>query len=492
MLHARRRLSRAGIIAGVCVLALPGCGTMMSRQQLIEGAGGGTAVSAGAASGSTAAGASGSSQSAGSGTSTSGSAGSSAATGPVGGAGGGAATGTSGSADTGGGTGTAAAASGGASGPVAAAGCTTANRTPVVIGSVGTYSGVLGADIEPAVPTLEAWVKYVNAQGGVDCHPVEVYVDDDQGSTANAESDTEDLVQNKHAVALVSSFIPDTASGVQAYVDPHHIPVVGGDGFTPWDSDPMLFNEGSNIDTQVYATEKYSAELGKTKWAVLYCAESSVCSSGNALADKYASSAGIQIVDSEETSVAQPNFTANCLNARSAGAQVIYNIGDSTSMFRLADNCASQGYHPLIATASNSMTDQQTTDSNLNGLFGTNAVAPWMLASLPGLVAFHQAMATYAPTVVLNGTSIMAWTSAEMFAMAIDNVAAQAKAGPITTQMVLDGLWMMHNETLGGLAPKSLNFQQGQPGQIVKCAFITQIQGGKWTAPIGLQQICRS
>jgi branched-chain amino acid transport system substrate-binding protein len=487
-----------GVAALLCatVLVSGSCGTRMSRQQLIEGAGGGlTAVTSVGATGGSQIGVGSVSTGAGGpavrgvspGVTTGGasqargSSGSSR-TGTGGGVSGG---------QPGPGSGTSGAtAPGSAVGP-AGGGCASANHTPVVIGSVGTYSGVLGANLAPAPPTLEAWAKYVNARGGVACHPVQVYTVDDQGSTDRANSATQDLVQNKHAVALVGSFIPNTASGVQAYVDPHRIPVVGGDGFTPWDSDPMLFNEGSNIDTQVYATEKYSAQIGKPKWAVLYCGESSVCSNGKNLASKYAASAGVTIVDTEQVSVAQPNFTANCLNAQSKGAQVIYNINDASSMYRVADDCANQSYHPLISTAAASMTSQQTSDPNLEGLFGTNADAPWMLGSTPALQAYQQAMATYAPSLTLTGITIMTWTSAELFRSAVENMGAAATSGPITTQTVLQGLWKIQHQTLGGLTPQSLNFRQRQPGAPVKCAFITAIKGSKWTAPIGLTQICR-
>jgi branched-chain amino acid transport system substrate-binding protein len=290
----------------------------------------------------------------------------------------------------------------------------------------------------------------------------------------------------------VASFIPNTVAGVQAYVDPHSIPVVGGDGFTPWDHDPMLFNEGSSTDAQVFGTLQFSANLGKTKWAVFYCGESPVCAAGKDLVVQLAASAGVSVVDTEQVSVAQPNFTANCLNAQSKGAQVIYNINDASAMFRTADDCANQGFRPLIATAAASMNNDHPRDPNLEGMFGSSANAPWILDSSPPLKAFHDGMATYAASVTLNGIALQAWTSGELFKKAVENAGAPARSGPITSQLVLEGLWKMQGETLGGLAPHALTYLQGQPGPLVPCTFMAQIKNGAWTAPIGLDEICRS
>ncbi len=51
-------------------------------------------------------------------------------------------------------------------------------------------------------------------------------------------------------------------------------------------------------------------------------------------------------------------------------------------------------------------------------------------------------------------------------------------------------LWKVKGETLGGLSPPSLNFNQGAPVTSNRCYFAAQIKGGKWTAPHGNQTFC--
>jgi branched-chain amino acid transport system substrate-binding protein len=365
------------------------------------------------------------------------------------------------------------------------------NTTPVVIGSVGTYSGVVGASLGTVPQALGAWAKWTNAHGGVAGHPVQVYVTDDQSSNANAAAAVQDMVENKHAVALVGSFIPQTYAGVQSYVDPHQFPVVGGDGVTPaWNSDPMLFNIGANLTPLAYGGLKYAATLGKPKIALFYCIESTVCSSAKPVYEHEAPVAGDTLVDEEQISLGQADFTANCLNARGKGAQVIVVIADASAMSRVADNCAAQGYHPLISTGALSANNQQPSDPNLDGMVIGLQTFPWFSASTPAQEAFQTAMATYAPGLVLSGPDAQAWASAELFKRAVELTGSKATSGPITRQLVLQGLWQIRNETLGGLAANSLNFVQGEPSPSVKCLFLAQIKGGKWTAPIGLQQLC--
>jgi branched-chain amino acid transport system substrate-binding protein len=350
---------------------------------------------------------------------------------------------------------------------------------------------VVGASLGTVPQALGAWAKSTNAHGGVAGHPVQVIVHDDQSSNANATSMAQDLVESKHAVALVGSFMPMTYSGVQSYVDPHQVPVIGGDGVTPsWNSDPMLFNIGANLGPLAYGALKYAANLQKTKISLFYCVESTVCSTGRQLYGQEASPAGVTIVDEEQISLGQADFTANCLNARNKGAQVIDVIADASAMSRIADNCAAQNYHPTIATGALSANNQQPSDPNLDGMFISMQVFPWFLGGTPAQQAFQSGMSTYAQGLQLSGPDAQAWASGELFKRAVENAGGSATTGPITRQLVLQGLWKIQNETLGGLAAHTLNFQQGQSSPAVKCVFVAQVKGAKWVAPQGLQEVC--
>ena len=52
-----------------------------------------------------------------------------------------------------------------------AAGCV-APKAPVIIGTVGNQSGIVGAAVFPGVKAVQAWAAAQNDRGGIDCHPI--------------------------------------------------------------------------------------------------------------------------------------------------------------------------------------------------------------------------------------------------------------------------------------------------------------------------------
>jgi hypothetical protein len=52
------------------------------------------------------------------------------------------------------------------------------------------------------------------------------------------------------------------------------------------------------------------------------------------------------------------------------------------------------------------------------------------------------------------------------------------------------GLYSLHNETLGGLAPAPLTFTQGVGSAGVNCVYVFKIDNQKITAPDGIHANC--
>jgi len=365
------------------------------------------------------------------------------------------------------------------------------DHTPVALGSVGNYSGLAGGSLGSAPAALQAWAKWTNARGGVAGHPVNLFVNDDQGSNSQAASIVQDFVENKKVSAIVGSYVPLTVSGFKDYVTQKQVPVVGGDALTAdWAKQAYFFNQGADATAYTYGFVKLAHDQGRTKMSVFYCVETTACTSIKDQVVRWAPAAGSKVVDQQQIALGQANFTTNCIQARNAGADAITVAADGPSISRVADNCATQGYHPMITIGGLAITNDQATDPNLEGMTVSVSNFPWMLSATPAQEAFQQAMRQYAPNALLSGTAASAWASAELFKKAVENTGPAATQGPITRQLVLEGLWKIKNETLGGLAPPSLNFNQGKPVTSNRCYFAAQIKGGKWTAPYGNQTFC--
>jgi branched-chain amino acid transport system substrate-binding protein len=367
----------------------------------------------------------------------------------------------------------------------------TSQGSPIVVGQVGTFSGVVGGSLGGAQPGLKAWAKYTNATGGIACHPVQLYSVDDGGDTAKANGVAQDFVHNKHVVA-VNAFVPLTLNGVEDYLRQAGVPVVGGDLLSPnWNTDPNLYPQGTSFESVFYSFLKYAQMQGHTKVALFYCIEATPCTQLRDQIERkgLAAKSGTTVVYDAPISLAGSNFTQQCSNARQAGADAILVAAPASTLGAAARDCTQQNYHPLFITEGLAGLNSLADDPNLDGLALGDTTFPWMLSSSPAQATYHQALARYAPGVESSGSAANAWAAGQLLRTAILKL-GRAAYGDITAALVRQGLGMIKNETLGGLAPNELTFTPGAPAALVRCGFIAQIKGGQWTSPLGNAQIC--
>ena len=469
-------MSRTRVVIAVTALSVltAACGTRQSHDQVVSALRGGavtgdqsgTSLNSGSTPGSGAAGAI---------------APSGAATGPA--AGGTGSTTLKGSAGQ---AGPAAAAS---SGPQAAS--KSGDHTPLLIGEVGTFSGIVGAAGVPNRAALRAWVQATNASGGLLGHQVQLISIDDQGNTSKAQAAVRRLVEEQHVVAIVGSFVGLTLPSISKYLNDKHMPMVGGDlSAYGWFQNPMFFPQGTHTALALYGILQSTAAANKPKVALFYCTEAAVCSESRTALRGYSSSAHVQVVYEAQVSLAQPDFTAQCINARSAGAQAVIVVMDGGSLARIGRDCVRQSYHPDFWTGAQVLSDEMKSNPDLDGIQATTQTFGWMLSDSPQQAAYQAAMRRYAPDQPSEGTASMGWTSGELLRAAVTAQAARATSGPITTQLVLDGLYSLHETTLGGLAPESLTYHKGGVNPGARCYWVVQAVKGSWQMSSGGRQMC--
>jgi branched-chain amino acid transport system substrate-binding protein len=360
-------------------------------------------------------------------------------------------------------------------------------KAPIVIGYVGWLSGTGGETMAATRDAWVAWSRAVNARGGINGHRVQLLVGDHGGNESRAVSVARDFVENKGAIALT------TGSGGPAigeYAKSKNIPVVGSitTGGT-WNSNPMQFPPFGSADATAWATARLIKRSGKIKVAIPYCAESNDCTDGKDRVKRFAAEEGIEIVNEQRFSVTAPDFTAECIQMRSSGAETVFPLGESGSMIRMAKACARQNFRPQWVSPV--MDDTIPPHAEFEGAIAVTPVFPWFLRSgSPAIEEMAAALKTYAPARLTKGNVFMAeaWLSAKLF-----EKAAQKVGDKPTSQDILEGLWAMKGETVYGLAPgrAARSFTRGQPTPETFCTFDTKLVGGKWTSPGGLSSICR-
>jgi branched-chain amino acid transport system substrate-binding protein len=368
----------------------------------------------------------------------------------------------------------------------------TADHTPVLIGQIGDFSGIVGVAGQPMRAALAVWVKDINSRGGLAGHPVKLISLDTQGNSSKAQAAVRSLVEDKHVVAIVGAYAALSITAITKYMNEKKVPVIGGElaGYD-WFRNAMFFPQGTTTRLALYGILQATVAENKPKMALFYCTEVAVCSDTKTQMHAYASRAHVDLVYDAQVSLAQPDFTAQCINARSAGAQSIMIVMDGGSLARIARDCGRQSFHPALWTGASVFTDAQKSNPDLDGIRAVAQTFPWMLSATPAERAYQQAMQRYAPSSPPAGTASMGWTSGELFRAAVESQGKRATQGPITTQLVLDGLYALRGATVGGLAPSSLTFQPSAAGHLgARCYWIVGISHGAWVANNGDRQVC--
>jgi branched-chain amino acid transport system substrate-binding protein len=362
-------------------------------------------------------------------------------------------------------------------------------KSPILLGTVGTYSGPVGSVFKPAVDAVQVWIRQVNDGGGLNGHPVRLFVYDDGGDPARQRAEAQDAIEQRKVIAFVQNSMGVSGQGGQDYINSKRIPTVGTDTGAPWVYDnPMIFPQTTSgplvFQWSVWGAAQQTVPAGKTKFGILMCAEAAACDTYARVAAATAPKAGFQLVYQGRASLAQPDFTAECLNAHNAGAQVILVGMDGNSLGRAASSCARQDYKPVWASVSSLIVERQKSDPNLDGMAATSPVFPWFQSNTPAAAAFHDALKTYGGAAPSAGSAV-GWVSAKLF-----EKAAAAMPEPPTSEAVLQGLWALRDETLGGLT-QPLTFVENQPAPKVMCGFNFTTKAGAWVSADAFKLNCR-
>ena len=370
-----------------------------------------------------------------------------------------------------------------------AAAVPTGGGSPILLGEAGTWSGPVGAAVKELITGVRVWVKDVNARGGVAGHPIQLVVADDGGDPARYQAILRDMVETRKVFAFIGNSVVLTGTAGREYLEQQRVPVIGGDIVNPvWTGSSMYFPEGATLNEFVNGTVLATAKFtDKKRVGFLTCQEAEPCRVAAREWPATAKKIGLDVVYEGKASVAQPDFTAECLNGRNAGAEIMLVGMDAASLLRWGKACHQIDYRPRVGIPSAAV-DAKLQGDVAGGIFeGLVAVvnnAPFFLADRPGPAEFQAAMAKYAAGAVAQLPTIEGWTSGKLF----ERAGAALGAEP-SRESFLTALWSLQNETLGGLAPP-LTFARNQPSPPVRCFFVIQIHEHKFSAPLGSEPIC--
>jgi branched-chain amino acid transport system substrate-binding protein len=362
--------------------------------------------------------------------------------------------------------------------------------SPINVGVIASLTGPQAGSSNQASTVAPAWASYVNEQlGGINGHPVKVFVEDDGNDPAKAQAAERTLVDTNNVVAIVvgsdsfvSAYDGDALSkGVAVISGPANLAA-------DWNGKAGMYPTVTDVVSGLSAQVLVAKQFGKaTKIANIYCAELAACQQANPILQGAAGKAGVGFTSLAVSSSA-PSYTAQCLQLQQQKADYVALSIAASVATKLIQDCQAQGYNPTWGSSEQAIGTEYLKVPNIT-VYGPAYAFPSVASAAP-VQTFVNAMTKYAKdSNWREGSASFAWSGLEVLHKALANV------GPSPArQDVISGLNSMQAEDLGGLLANKLTFTPGKPLAIGShpCYFVVGIKDGKTVAPAGLTPSCVS
>jgi len=366
-------------------------------------------------------------------------------------------------------------------------------KSTIVLGWVGDTSSVQGSAGQDTRAAVLAWAKWINANGGVAGHPVNVIAKDVGTDPAKTESTVKDLVENQHVVAFVGNAASSTDSVYKQYLIDQNIPIVGGQAYSSaMANDQLLFPASPGVITSVWMQPYAASQANAKQLGLFWCSSNPACAGAVGLYKNFATDVGATLVFDQKIDDTASDYTANCLAAKSAPANSIAVAAGASQGTRIIQSCARQGYNPLYVVPASAYQDvllKLAKAGTLKHLSVPSDTFLWFPnpgnKSSTSFKNYLAALKQYAKGTAPGPPSALGWISGQLFAAAGKNF-----GDTVTNEDVLTGLYALNGETLDGLAPQPLTYTKGK-FTTVSCFFMAALKGTKLEAVDGGKPACK-
>ena len=370
------------------------------------------------------------------------------------------------------------------------AGAASASGTTILIGDLCSCTGIQASSVVLSTPTDQAWVASVNANGGIAGHPVKIIYADDQTNPAVATTDIGKFIETDHVAAIIDNSQEDSAwisKAVSAGV-----PVIGGVNSVLGYTNPDVFPSGSTLNYGIAGEDAGAAKAGVKTEAIFYCVEAASCKEITSLAGKVGQQFGIKVVYTSGISFGAPNYTAQCVAAKATGADSLETADANIVVEKAADNCATQGWHPIEVTATSEIGSGMATDPEFKTMVASMNDIPWVVHN-GATKTMYAALDKYQPAVETSSNFgeqvVLEWANLVLLQHAV-TAAAPPSGTNVTGAIVKKGLYHLPSgDNLGGIAAQPLHFTKGAPANF-NCWYYMGTKSGKFVWSNNHKPIC--
>lgn len=360
---------------------------------------------------------------------------------------------------------------------------------PIKVGVIGSLSGPQASSSDQGATVAPAWAAWINANGGLDGHPVQVIVLDDKGDPATAQADGQQFIADGVSAVIVSS--DNLVSAFDSAVLAKGIPLISGSAnSSDWYTKAGMFPTATGIVNGVAAQVAVAAQYGHAKkFANLYCAEVAACAQVNPILQGAAKAAKVGYTQLSVSSTA-PSYTAQCLQLKQEGVDYAQLNFATAAAVRFVQNCQAQGYNPTWGSSEQAVGSAFAALPNLT-LFGPAYSFPSVANASP-VDQFRTVMQKYAAgSNWREGAASFTWDGLQTLARAVKAANIPA-ATAVTAADVMTGLYSFKKEDLGGELANGLTYTKGKPLGLTAnaCYFVVGMKAGQTTAPAELTPQC--
>jgi branched-chain amino acid transport system substrate-binding protein len=351
----------------------------------------------------------------------------------------------------------------------------------IKFGVIGSNTGSQASSCDQGATVGPAWADWMNANGGLNGHKVQVISVDDGGDPAKAQAAEKQLVDSDQVLAIVVA-CDNLIAAYSSDATAKHVALVSGvANQTDWYTKPGTFvtptTVASGLIDQMMVAKQYAHAK---KFANLYCQEVAACGQAVALQKPSAAKVGIGYTSLAVSSTAT-SYTAQCLQLQQQGVDYAQLNFTTAAAGKFVQDCQAQNYNPTWGTSEQAAGKDLLSLSNFHA-FGPAYAFP---STKDGAVfqTFRDAMGKYAKgNDWKEGSGSFAWAGFETLHTALANVGASP-----TRQDVLTALGTIQSSDLNGLLPNKVSLSATKPAGYFSspCSFVLEIQGGKLTSPSG-------
>jgi len=380
----------------------------------------------------------------------------------------------------------------------------TADKSPILIGAMIDQTGPSAGDGGTVPDIINAWGDYVNANGGINGHPVTFDIRDTAGDAAKAQSQVSELADKGAVLLLLST--PGTESSMADALKATGIPVMGV-GYNPaiWGGEieafklkcstdpgapvacalPNAFTVtttfGAVVDEQVIGAK----DAGATKLATAACAEVDSCSQAAPVFAADAAALGLTDTGVVKISSTAADYTAECIKFVQDGVDFVQISAAGTVGAKMWADCQDQGYTGIFGASAGTVSGDLIHVDGITLAGGIHGF-PWWVDDAP-VQEYRDAMdaAGVSADEYSSPTNTAMWSVLQLFAKAQANLSDAP-----TKDETLANMYTIKDETLDGLIPP-ITFTEGELAAARPCFWPYILKDGEFSNPLGgLQYEC--